>query len=73
MCAHVCLETTVSKCGKLFTVNLGEADMGFLVIGFKTPIKVKLFLRILRKGLRGAVEVGQRCVLGFKGVPEGHT
>jgi hypothetical protein len=42
----------------MLTVNLGEADTGFLVIGFETLLQGK----VIRKGLRGTVEVGEVCI-----------
>lgn len=54
MCARVCLK----QVWQMLRVNLGEADMGFLAIGFEILLQGK----VIRKGLRGTVEVGEVCV-----------
>lgn len=57
----------------MLTVDLGEADMGFLVTGFETILRGKIIFKNDKERLRGTLEASQRHVLGFEVVAEGHS
>lgn len=63
-----CLDTTIKdmwQSGNSESIRVKQT-WDFLSLLFKLSYKGKIISRNIRKGLRGGVEVGQRCTLGFK-------